>query len=61
MRNFVGCTRKHDQDRREDEYDQRVFHERGAGLRRPVCERQRERDGVIPGKWRRHAPERLGD
>ena len=31
------------------------------GLRRAVCERKRERDGVIPGKWRRRASERPDD
>ena len=47
--------------RKTDENDQRVLHERGAGVRRAVCERKRERDDVIPGEWRRRAPERPDD
>ena len=45
-RNFNDYARDHDQNRREDENDQRVLHERGAGVRRAVCERKRERDDV---------------
>src|SRR5258706_6707889 len=45
-RNFNDDARDHDQNRREDENDQRVLHERGAGVRRAVCERKRERDDV---------------
>lgn len=39
VRNFANGAREQDQDRRDDEYGQRVIHESGAGLRCAVRER----------------------
>jgi hypothetical protein len=46
VRNCVDRGRENDGDRRDDQHGQRVPHER-AGLRRAVCERNGERDGVV--------------
>jgi len=46
VRNGVDRARENDCDRRDDQHGQRVLHER-AGLRRAVCERNGERDGVV--------------
>src|SRR5687767_5565470 len=60
-RNLANRARAHDQDRRHDEYDHRVLHERDAGLGCAVGERERERDDVVPAKWQSRTAKQLGE
>ena len=51
---------EHDDDRGDDEYDQRMLHERG-GARGAVREGKRERDGVVRRQRNSHPSERTSD
>src|SRR5262245_51995643 len=50
-RHFVECAREHDQHRRNNEDNQRVLDEHGAGLPCAVGKWHSKRDDVVPAEW----------
>jgi hypothetical protein len=61
MRHRVDCAGEQDCDRRDDDHDERVFHEGVAGLRRAVGERNRDGHNVVRRQGQSRATERSGN